>query len=73
MMYKSFKHQKTSLSTYTLPPKLNTRTQTRVSLIYHLVRRSCSHLLCSLSLSTSSGLSDLARSLTRSVRISPDQ
>ncbi|KAF5765325.1 hypothetical protein HanXRQr2_Chr15g0702511 [Helianthus annuus] len=67
MMYKSFKHQKTSLSTYTLSPKLNTRTHKLGFLISHLVRRLSSHPLLSLYGDYQASLSDLARS----VRISP--
>ncbi|MFS8022928.1 hypothetical protein Hanom_Chr16g01445271 [Helianthus anomalus] len=75
MMYKSFKHQKTSPSTYTLSPKLNTRTH-KLGFLSSLIW-SAAHplILCSLSLSlygdcymaTSSGLSLGSRQISHQI------
>uniref|UniRef100_A0A251TJ60 Uncharacterized protein n=1 Tax=Helianthus annuus TaxID=4232 RepID=A0A251TJ60_HELAN len=59
-MYNSFKHQKTSISTYTLQPK-NTDTSQGFTLIskHFKMPASCSSLSLSLSLSLSSAILDL--------------
>ncbi|KAJ0699539.1 hypothetical protein HanOQP8_Chr10g0356971 [Helianthus annuus] len=77
MMYKSFKHKKTSLSSYTLFPKLNTRGYTNKLGFLSSLIWSAAHplILCSAMRWRlhQASLLDLARSLTRSVRISPDR
>ncbi|KAM0013419.1 hypothetical protein Hdeb2414_s0044g00742951 [Helianthus debilis subsp. tardiflorus] len=55
MMYKSFKHQKSLLSTYTLSPKLNVDTQTRHKLGFQISKQFKTPLPCSPSLSGDSG------------------
>ncbi|KAJ0835545.1 hypothetical protein HanRHA438_Chr16g0756551 [Helianthus annuus] len=70
-MYKSFKHQKTSFSTCTLSPKLNTRTHKKLGFLISRLILSAAHLLIlSLSMAIpgdSSGLSLGSRQISHQI------